>query len=356
MIKLIHRYFRGRFERFYFKNHGHFVLDLSLTIIVVCLAIGLIVLSSYRPGSPSGGPNARPVLDLNNPPLNLELTPGGSAVSLSDGVTLKIIFKNNGAAAINDLKLTLETSDNNFSLKKIAEPKPDAGFNIDNQIITINNQTINFAKIPAGASGEAEVKIYFNSKSEGRVINWRARSEYSVLGQILKNDISLPTLKVKAELSVTSEAYYTSPQGDQLGIGPLPPLVGIPTNYWIFWKTQSLDNFKNLVVSARLPKGVELTDSRSLLAGEFNYNPDTRQLIWKVSELAGRAESYHLDFEVQLIPTAEQVGQVLPLLSNPRYYATDSLTSEEISGALDKSTTDLDQDRFNSGQGRVASE
>ncbi|MCX6794795.1 MAG: hypothetical protein NTY31_02310 [Candidatus Falkowbacteria bacterium] len=356
MLKLIHRYFRGRFERFYFKNHWHFVLDLSLTIIVICLAIGLIVLYSYRPGSSSGGPNVRPVLDLNNPPLSLELTPAEGVISLNDGSTLKMVFKNNGSAAINDLKLIFETSDNNFSLKKITDIKPDAGLNIDNQAITINNQTINFAKIPAGASGEAEVKVYFNSKGEGRVINWRARSEYSVLGQILESSISLPALKVKAELSVTSEAYYTSPQGDQLGIGPLPPLVGIPTNYWIFWKTQSLDNFKNLIVSARLPKGVELTDSRSLLVGEFNYNPDTRQLIWKVSELAGRADSYHLDFEVQLIPTANQVGQVLPLLNNQQYYATDSLTGEEVSGALDKSTTALDQDRFNSGQGQVVSE
>jgi len=349
MFKFIHRFFRGRFERFYFRSHWHLVLDLSLLIIIICLAASLIVLYLYRPNLPGFGAYARPPLNLNNPPLNLEFSSAAEAIDLDDGATLKIIFKNSGQSAIVDLKLILETSDDNFSLKKIENTKPDSGVNID-------NQTISFAKIPAGASGEAVVQVYFKSQSEGRIINWRARSEYSVGGQTLKADFNLPALKVKAELTLSDAAYYTSPQGDQLGIGPLPPLVGIPTSYWIFWEAQSRDDWKNLVVSARLPKGVELTDNRSLLAGDFNYNPETRQLIWKIPEFSGRADNYRLGFEVQLIPTAAQIGAVLPLLSNPQYYATDVLTGAEINGTLDKLSTNLDKDRFNVGQGQVAGE
>ncbi len=349
MFKLIHRYFRGRFERFYFKSHWHFVLDLSLLIVVICLLATLTGLYLYRPNLPGFGSYARPTVDLNNPPLSLELVPATGIVGLDEGVALKINFKNSGSVAISDLRLSLETSDSNFSLKKIEKAKDDSGFNID-------NQTISFSKIAAGASGEAEVKVYFSSKSNERTINWRARSEYSIDGQALKHDFDLAALKVKAELKVSDAAYYTSPQGDQLGIGPLPPFVGIPTNYWIFLEAQSQADWKNLIVSAKLPKGVELTDSRSLLAGDFNYNPETRQLIWKVAEMPGRAESYHLGFEVQLIPTADQIGLTLPLLNNAQYYATDVLTGQETSGALDKLTTDLDKDRFNSGQGKVVSE
>lgn len=349
MFKLIHRYFRGRFERFYFKSHWHFVLDLSLLIVIICLLASLIGLYLYRPNLPGFGYYARPTVDLNNPPLVLELAAAEGIISLDEGVTLKISFKNSGPVAISDLKLSLESSDGNFSLKKLEKAKDDSGFNIDNQVVR-------FVKIAAGASGEAEVKVYFSSKGGERTVNWRARSEYSISGQTLKHDFDLPALKVKAELKVTDAAYYTSPQGDQLGIGPLPPFVGIPTNYWIFLEAQSRADWKNLIVSAKLPKGVELTDSRSLLAGEFNYNPETRQLIWKVPEMVGRAESYHLGFEVQLIPTPPQVGQVLPLLNNPQYYATDALTGQEASGALNKLTTDLDEDRFNSGQGQVVNE
>lgn len=349
MFKSIHRYFRGRFERFYFKSHWHFVLDFSLMIIIVCLLASVIGLYFYKPYLPGFGSSVHPQVDLNNPPLSLEFSPADGAASLKDGTAVKIAFKNSGQTVITDLKISLESSDSNFSLKAIEKVGDDQKLNID-------NQTIVFSEIAAGTSGEAEVRAYFTAKGEGRTINWRARSTYSVGNQSLKHDFDLPALKVKAEIKVSDAAYYTSPQGDQLGIGPLPPLVGIPTNYWVFFEAQSLDDWKDLVVSARLPKGVELTDSRSLLAGDFNYNPETRQLIWKVPALDGRSESYRIGFEIQLTPAAAQVGQILPLLNNPQYYATDVLTGEEASGTLDKLTTDLDKDRFNAGQGKVVNE
>ena len=349
MFKSIHRYFRSRFERFYFKSHWHFVLDFSLMIIIVCLLASIIGLYFYRPYLPGFGSSVHTPVDLNNPPLVLEFSPAEGAAILKDGTALKISFKNSGQVAVADLKISLESSDGNFSLKAVEKTGDGQGY-------AINGQTIIFSEIAAGTRGEAEVKAYFTAKGEGRAINWRARSTYSVGSQTLKHDFDLPALKVKAEIKVSDAAYYTSPQGDQLGIGPLPPLVSIPTNYWIFFEAQSAADWKNLVVSARLPKGVELTDSRSLLAGDFNYNPETRQLIWKVASLAGRPESYRIGFEIQLTPTADQVGQVLPLLSNPQYYATDALTGEEANGSLDKLTTDLDKDRFNAGQGKVVNE
>lgn len=349
MFKIIRRYFRNRWIRFYFKSHWHLVLDLTLIITIVCLAITVIVLFLYKPNLSSFGSDVRPGVDLNNPPLNLEITADEKAVGAGEGVPVKIIFNNSGAAEISNLTISLEMSDDNFILKKIEKAADNSGF-------TVSGQSLNFAAIAAGAGGEAEVKVYFAAKGASRSINWRARSEYNWDNQVLKHDFYLPSLKTKAEIAVQGAAYYTSPQGDQLGIGPLPPLVGIPTNYWVFWEVQSSADWKNLVISARLPKGVELTDSRSLLAGEFNYNPETRQLIWKVPEFSGREESYHLGFEIQLLPTADQIGEVPVLLGDAKYYATDVLTGEEADGVLEKLTANLDKDRFNSGNGKVVGE
>jgi hypothetical protein len=322
-------------------------------IVIVCLIIASIVLFLYRPGFlfnlSSFGSHAQPVVDVNNPPLNIEIAPAGDTINLDEGIALQIKLKNNGAASISDLKITLETTDTDFSVKKIEKTDDQAG-------LSLNDKTIVLAKLAIGMKKEIEVKAYFNRKNEKRVINWQARIEYSFGGQVLSSTISLPSLRTSAEIKLSDAAYYTSPQGDQLGIGPLPPLVGIPTNYWIFFEAQSDADWNNLVVSARLPKGVELTDSRSLLAGDFNYNPETRQLFWKIPAFIGRTESYRLGFEVQLLPTADQIGKVMTLLDGPRYYATDVLTGQEKSGSLDKLTTDLDKDRFNSGQGQVVGE
>lgn len=352
MLRSIHSFFRGRFEKFYSKSHWHLVLDLSLTIVVICLLIISAALYFYRPSFlsnlPGFGYYVSPTVDLNNPPLSLNFFPSSGVVSLNEPVDLKITFKNNGTAAVSNLKITL-TTDDNFSIEKIEPGENASGFNINNQIII-------FSKIPAGGSGEADFKISFGSAGKERIINWLAKSEYNYGGQTLHGQMSLTALKVKAELIVDDAAYFTSPQGDQLGIGPIPPFVGIPTNLWIFLEAQSGDDWENLIVSARLPKGVSLTNSRSLLAGNFNYSTSTRQIIWKVPDLIGRTEGYHMGFEIQIIPTTAQVGEVLSLLENVQYYATDSLTGEEIGGTLDKLTTDLDKDRFNSGQGKVVNE
>ena len=353
MFKSMHRFFQGRVARFYSKSHWHLVLDLSLVIIMICLIIASIVLFLYRPGFifnlSSFGSYAQPAVDINNPPLSTEMVPAGDTIAMDEGIALNIKLKNNGAAPISGLKIILETTDADFSVKKIEQTNDQSG-------LSLNDKTIVLTKLAAGMEKEIGAKVHFNRKNENRVINWQARIEYIFGGQVLHNTISLPSLRASAEIKLSDAAYYTSPQGDQLGIGPLPPLVGIPTNYWIFFEAKSDADWRDLVVGARLPRGVELTDSRSLLAGDFNYNPETRQLIWRIPAFIGRSESYRLGFEVQLLPTADQVGKVMTLLDSPQYYATDVLTEQEKSGSLDKLTTDLDKDRFNSGQGKVVSE
>jgi len=138
-----------------------------------------------------------------------------------------------------------------------------------------------------------------------------------------------------------------------LGIGPVSPIVGIPTNYWIFWEVNSPSDFKDLIFGSRLPQGVELEAGRSLLSGEFSYNSSTRQLIWKVPEIKGEAGIYRLGFEVRIIPNLHQLGQVVPLLDASRYRAVDELTGKTVSGELSSLTSDLEADSFNSGQGKV---
>lgn len=349
MFKIIHHYWRWRVERFYLKNHWHLVLDLSLLVVIILLLSSLLALYLYHPTFSGLGTYSRPPLDLNNPPLNLELSAENSTINLDQGAVLKISFKNNSRLPITNLALTLETSDNNFSVKKLENAKAGSDLNIQGQVI-------NFSEIPVGASGEESLRVYFSSKGDERIINWRARSEYNIDGQTIKNDLSLLSLKVKADLNIKDSVYYTSPQGDQLGVGPLPPIIGIPTSYWVFFEASSRSSWKNLLVSARLPKGVELTERRSLLAGELTYNAGNRRLIWKIPELLGRSENYRLGFEVRLTPTLDQLDKILPLLGSPQYYATDILTGEEASGTLDNLNTNLDQDRFNSGQGRVIKE
>jgi len=350
MIKFIHHHWRRRWERFYHRNRWHLILDIALIVVIIILGISIISLHFYKPNLPwqfwtmSGSTSE---IDLNNPPLEITVINPDLTIKSSEGAILKINLKNKGASPMSNIKIKPVIGDQVAQLEELEKIDQTENFKIINQQIIID-------RLAAAEEKELSVRLRFSVLDNSqRKIPVQAQVEYLVGRQVIKKTSDLPELQLASELMVRALAYYNSPQGDQLGIGPIPPIVGIPTKYWLFWELSSQGDFQDLVMTAKLPAGVELNGSRSLLAGDFKYNPDSRQLIWTVKEIASQSDSYRLGFEVQLIPTLEQVGKVLPLVTNIKYYAQDALDGQEISGGLKDVDTNLEQDRINKGQGKV---
>jgi len=352
MLKIIRYYFRGRLERYYLKNKWHLLLDLSLIIIVISLLIILVGLYNYYPKPII---NTEPViiknpLDLNNPPLNVDFSVVSPSFKIGLPIILHLKITNQGQREIKKAMIKIESVDNNFlikSLKLIGKIPP----------LTSTSGNVLELTIPEKTDQEIELEVLVSRLSEkNRILKWQAELNYELNDNLLNKKINLPELATLADLRVKQLAYYTSPQGDQLGVGPLPPMVGLTTSYWIFWETQSIDEWRDLVVSARLPRGVELGERRSMLAGDFNYSSSTRLITWKVKALTANSDSYRLGFELKLTPVASQIDQVLALTENAKYYAYDVLGKNEVEGQLAPVDTNLAGDRFNSGQGKIMAE
>jgi hypothetical protein len=158
----------------------------------------------------------------------------------------------------------------------------------------------------------------------------------------------------KTILEMKSAGYYYSPQGDQLGIGPLPPRVDMSTNYWIFWEVDSFNaDLEDLTVTAQLPENVIWTDKKSLLAGKLHFGQVTRRVIWTIDQVSQDGGPYRVGFEVGIIPRQNEVGRILDLVVDIQYRATDQSSQKEIQGTLDNITTDLIFDELATGQGEV---
>lgn len=348
-LSLSERLWHSRWRRFYSQSHWHLVLDLSLIIVIICLIAGFIGFSSFRPTIIWNDGSDGAIVDLNNPPLEISFTAPETIVDLTAGTIINISFKNNGSTIITDLSLELVSTSEDFKVSRLEAIAGDQ--------VAANGRRITIEPIKAGESREASLRVYFTPQDENaRLIAWQSQNQYAVNGQVLRAVSSLPSLKTAATITTSAGAYFTSPQGDQLGIGPVPPIVGIPTKYWVFWDVKGSGDLKNLVFSGYLPQGVELTGDRSLVAGDFNYNEQSRQLVWKMSELAASADSYQLSFEVEIIPEEKQVGKVLPLVSSIRYYLEDSFTGQPKKGELPALDTNLSTDTFNTGRGTVVSQ
>jgi hypothetical protein len=158
---------------------------------------------------------------------------------------------------------------------------------------------------------------------------------------------------VPTTLKINSAAYYYSPQGDQLGVGPLPPMVDIQTNYWVFWELENFNrNLQNLTITAQLPDNVVWTDNKTVLAGNLKFGEITRKIVWQTGQLERNQGPYKVGFEIGLIPVQADVGNILDLVTNIQYSAVDSL-GNKLEGVLDKIDTDLVLDELSTGKGEV---
>jgi len=355
MIKFLKKHWRSRWERFYSNSHFHLIIDVFGICIIIIFAVLLIYSYVYK-NNLSLIPwysNSHQVIDLNNPPLELDFSTEEKVFKSGEGILIKIKYKNNGLIIIKNVKFNFLSQNANFSISKIEK----AGDNLNADNISFNGSELVINSIESAEAGEIDCKIYVkNLKPSDRVLSLGAQSEYSLGGQLIKKNNDLAELVLTAELTVNSVVYYHSPQGDQLGAGPLPPVQDIPTNYWVFWDVKNNGDFKDFIMRAKLPKNVELGGGRSLLAGDLKYNSVTRQIIWTVPEIKNDSGNYRAGFEIQLIPSASDFGNIPTLISGINYYAIDLVSGEEFTGGFDDLTANLDFDKINHGEGRVVSQ
>ncbi len=162
-------------------------------------------------------------------------------------------------------------------------------------------------------------------------------------------DVIIPKLK----LALKSAGYYYSVQGDQLGIGPLPPMVDVQTNYWIFWEIEDFNNnLESFSISAQIPENVVWTNNKTVLAGKLSFGQIGQRVVWSIDQIEKGAGVYRVGFEIGLIPTQADLGQILNLLTDVEYQAKDEF-GQEVSGQLNNITTDLIFDELASGKGEV---
>lgn len=353
MLKFIKKIFNKRFDRYYRHKRWRLILDSALIVVIFLLAIAIFSLNFYQPKVDlnffPNKPSPPTIINFDKPPLKLTADISKTAIYLNEEIELDLTLKNDSIYDIDNIILKINSKNENFSIAKLSLEE-----NLDNNNIEIKNNTVIVNKLEANLETNFILLATFSSKlSKNREINWELNSEYKVAKQAFTIKTSLPDLKVAADLKVQAAAYYNSPQGDQLGAGPLPPLVGLPTNFWIFLRVDTNFDFNDFLISAKLPNNVKFLDNSSLLAGNISFNPDSRQIIWQIKNIEADKENYRAGIELQLIPTNNQVGQFANLLENIRYQAIDNFSELRVMGNIKNVTTALEYDLINQGEGKV---
>jgi hypothetical protein len=131
-------------------------------------------------------------------------------------------------------------------------------------------------------------------------------------------------------LPFSTQVRYTSTGGDQLGVGPEPPQIGLETRYWVFWTVGPLrEAVRDLVVRTTLPPGVRATGNVTAADGG-TVAADDRTVRWDLPLLGGDGgvakPEATVGFEIQVTPTLRDLGSLLPLVGTSTAIARDLQT------------------------------
>lgn len=174
--------------------------------------------------------------------------------------------------------------------------------------------------------------------------------------------ISVPTTtreaKIASLLVLAAEARYYAEDGTKLGSGPLPPEVGKTTVYRVLWSlTNNSNDVSGVTITTTLPKNVSWKGNQSVTAGSLSYNKESKTVTWSINEIPA-GSGYYLNtliavFDIALTPTSADVGTT-PLLTDVNTAeGTDSYTSTERTSTASRLTTELTNDTFAQGKGKV---
>ena len=230
---------------------------------------------------------------------------------------------------------------------------------------------ISIGDLAAHTSGEKEISLPLRSsitQSETKIyehlnIETTALATYKMENSESSQTISISDSSIATPLTtpvtLRSLGRYASDQGDQLGRGPLPPLVGEETKYWIFWNVSGTTNeIKNLTISGQLPSNVTFTGRQTVSEGQaVSYNETTKTVSWQTTELsttfAPNSKIVGIAFEVAITPTENQINTSPTLISNVSLSGTDGWTNAWLTASGALVTTNLPNDSMAAGLGKV---
>ncbi len=137
-------------------------------------------------------------------------------------------------------------------------------------------------------------------------------------------------VKFHSRVSASQEVIYYSPEGEQLGYGPLPLEPWKTTAFRVLLNIQNINNdLSNVHVFAKLSKQAEWTDLYSYSAGTaMSFDKRTQTVYWKIPDLSPQSEKYGGQFEVLITPNILQLNKAVPAIDSLKIIATDAFTGE----------------------------
>ncbi|HPX64206.1 MAG TPA: hypothetical protein PLA53_02105 [bacterium] len=351
MIKKIITIWQRRYQRFYTRGYWRIVFDVGAIILVFILLILLLLIKNSaisldkRLWSSLRVPN-RPTTHYKEMPLDWQIKFRPTVIGkTTNQLVADINYTNLANQPINiAYSCYYGSSQQRLPLKDIA----DTNFTwSDGQLTT---------ELAAGQSGQLTVSWLWSAQpaASSKEIKIICRLQAGLASQTWVKPDQGFVFKKSGAVQATAGAYFYTNDGDQVGIGPLPPIVGLPTSYLISWSLENAGgDLTDMQFSAQLADNVAWQGEAGLTGGHLSYDAANRKVNWRMTEWPDKAPKKQVNFYISLNPTAEMVGHIMPLIKEGEWRVNDSWSEKVWRGRLPALSTNLDYDSRSKGQGEV---
>jgi hypothetical protein len=285
-------------------------------------------------------------VDILDPELKSQVT---FLSNNNNTISFNLDFKNESNKTLSDLSFRVKAEDN-FILDNLGLNQSVTNVDIVDSIIRfnkdLNSQESAHLSLKIDAKQiESQINPTFELIVEPFYLSNQNRFSYQV---------SSAPIKMLSDLNAQATAYYYSPQGDQLGIGPLPPVEGLPTTYWLFLDASNFGNsLIDFSLSGELGENVRWANKKSVVSGSIYQAPGSNKVTWQIRNMDDKALDNTARFALTLTPDDSQVNTIPILFENITVSAYDTFTQKNINFNLEDIDTQLTHDPLASGQTRV---
>lgn len=334
---------KKRFHKFYHpqKNSNwlwHIAVDGLLALAIILITVFNIYIW-LNPPRYANDISSLLTAAFSQPRLAVALKTGDSIVSPGGKLVYRIKVKNVGRASAKDVTVNLHIDSELYGG--------------DKKIIFTSEQAPALAELKPNAEQEVTYSFTLNKnfvqqtsdQTQPVIVSYTEvlfYPENNLKKQVIVSEKSIQ--KIRSVIGLEAFSRYQSAEGEQLGIGPNPPLAGSATRYWIFFVANTnYNDAENFIATGHLPDNVRFTGRSSALSEEgISYNPNNRMIAWRLDRVTAPTDFYSIvgaSLEVEIIPWQSQSGQTATLIDNIKLTATDSFTGEGIEKTIKDITT-----------------
>ncbi len=137
---------------------------------------------------------------------------------------------------------------------------------------------------------------------------------------VMSGSVNAPTGRFSSDsFPLQGQVRYFTTAGDQVGVGPVPPVVGQTTTYWAAFVLGPTDGpLKDIVIRARLPEEVRATGKYAAPI-DASFTAKGHDIEWHLASApAIGADHVTLAFEIAFTPVKGQAGSAAIVLPPAR--------------------------------------